>query len=80
MPLTFSHLAEIQKNRDAGRLYYDLMRAEPPSYKEDFGCSTTPIVNSFLFCSNRSLRFFNAHRLLRRNLVALLAKVGITRR
>jgi len=80
MPLTFAHLAEIQRNRHVGRRYYDLMRAEPPSYKEDFGCETTPMVNTFIFCTANRLRLFNITRKLRRQLVALLATLGITRR
>lgn len=80
MPLTFAHLSEMEKNRATGRRFYDLMRAEPPSYKEDFGCETTPMFNTFIFCSATQLHVFNASRILRRKLVALLANVGIRRR
>jgi len=79
MPLTFAHLSEMQRNREGGLRYYDLMRAEPPSYKEDFGCETTPMVTSFLFCSRLSLLRFNLVKSARRGLVSLLSRAGIKR-
>ena len=79
MPLTFAHLVEMQRNRENGKLYYDLMRAEPPSYKEDFGCETTPMLTTFLFCSDGSLQRFNGLKTARRTLVRLLRAVGIQR-
>lgn len=79
MPLTFAHLAEMQRNRNSGRLYYDFMRAEPPTYKADFGCETTPMVTTFLFCSNLGLKRFNAQKTLRRSLVRVLSRAGIKR-
>jgi len=80
MPLTFAHLAEIERNRHSNRTHYDLMRAEPPSYKEDFGCETTVMVSTFLFCSKWRLLSFNVRKSLRRNLVAALALLGVKRR
>jgi len=79
MPLTFAHLAEMQRNREAGRRYYDFMRAEPPNYKEDFGCEATPMLTTFIFCSKWRLFGFNARKALRRKLVTLLNTLGINR-
>ena len=79
MPLTFAHLAEIERNRGKDRKYYDLMRGQPPSYKEDFGCETTPMVSTYIFCSQwRKLRFeFLASS--RRKFVALAGMLGVKR-
>jgi len=74
LPLTFAHLSEIQTNRENGRQYYDLMRAQPPTYKSDFGCETTRVVNTYLFSRVWHMRFFQAHRKARRYLVAALAR------
>ena len=79
MPLTFAHFAEIERNRGKQRKYYDFMRAEPPSYKEDFGCEATPMVSTFLFCSRTRLMLFNFTKLCRKNLVAGLGLIGIKR-
>lgn len=79
MPLSFAHLAEMQRNRENGKHYYDLMRAEPPSYKEDFGCETTPMLTTFLFCSKGSLKRFNSLKTARRSVVRMLRSVGIQR-
>jgi len=79
MPLTFAHLSEMQRNRESGRRYYDLMRAEPPSYKEDFGCETTPMLTTFIFCSKWRLRRFNLRKKMRRSIVAALRTLGIKR-
>lgn len=79
MPLTFAHFAEIKCNREAGLAYYDLMRAEPPTYKEDFGCETTPMITSFIFCTPSRLWWFNARKAIRRKLVASLKALGIER-
>jgi len=79
MPLTFAHLAEAQRNREAGRKYYDLMRAEPPSYKEDFGCESTPMLNTFIFCSHFGRAKFTLLRTVRRKLVSVLKTIGISR-
>jgi len=80
MPLTFAHLAEIERNRGLKRDYYDLMRAEPPSYKEDFGCETTPMVSTYIFYTQWRLNNFNFRKSLRRNLVAGLGRLGVKRR
>lgn len=45
MPLTHAHIMEIQRNRDAGRHYYDFMRGNPSSYKAEYNCETTPMVD-----------------------------------
>lgn len=79
MPLTFAHLAEAQRNRESGRGYYDLMRAEPPSYKEDFGCECTPMVNTYIFCSQFGRRKFTLVRTVRRKIVSALKSIGISR-
>jgi len=80
MPLTFAHLAEIERNRQAGRRYYDFMRAEPPSYKENFGCETTPMFTAFIFCSQWRLFWFNTRKAIRKNVVAALNNLGINRK
>lgn len=51
MPLTLAHMIEMQRNRDAGRSYYDLMRGKPPCYKDEFGCETTPMGSLSLYKS-----------------------------
>jgi len=79
MPLTFAHLAEIERNRSKQRDYYDLMRAEPPSYKEDFGCETTPMVTVFIFCTHWRLIRFNFRTAIRRKMVTLAARLGVKR-
>lgn len=45
MPLTLAHLAEMQRNRQAGRHYYDFMRGDADSYKRDFNCDTHAMVD-----------------------------------
>ncbi len=45
MPLTLAHLMEMQRSRDAGMRYYDFMRGEPPTYKEEFDCETSALVD-----------------------------------
>ena len=79
MPLTFAHLAEMERNRGLGRRYYDFMRAEPPSYKEDFGCEVTPMVTTFIFCSKWRLVGFTTRKAIRRKLVTVLNTLGINR-
>jgi len=79
MPLTFAHLAEMERNRRLGRRYYDFMRAEPPTYKEDFGCETTAMVTTFVFCSKWRLFCFNMRKTTRRKLVTVLNTLGINR-
>ena len=79
MPLTFAHLAEIERNRLKNRDYYDLMRAEPPSYKEDFGCDTTPMINAYLFCTQWRMTRFNIRASLRRKAVSFAARLGVKR-
>ncbi len=80
MPLTFAHLAEIQRNRDLGRRYYDFMRAMPPTYKEDFGCDTTPIYTTYLYCTANRMKLHHTKRRIRRALVTMLSYVGVKRR
>jgi CelD/BcsL family acetyltransferase involved in cellulose biosynthesis len=48
-PLTIAHLMEMQRNREAGRLYYDFMRGDADSYKADFNCDTTPMSNVSIY-------------------------------
>ncbi|ASJ75597.1 GNAT family N-acetyltransferase [Granulosicoccus antarcticus] len=45
MPLTLAHLMEMQRSRQAGKEFYDFMRGEPPTYKEDFNCETSPMID-----------------------------------
>jgi len=79
MPLTFAHLGEMERNRESGRAFYDLMRAESPTYKEDFGCETTPMLTTFIFCTRWRLQVFNARKTVRRKIVAGLNSIGIRR-
>ncbi len=65
MPLTLSHMMEMQKNREAGRSYYDLMRGMPPCYKDDLGCETTAMVNLSLYSSPRLQQFAKLYRTTR---------------
>ena len=51
MPLTAAHLAEMQRAREAGHRWYDLMRGHPPCYKDAFGCETTPMLDLSLYRS-----------------------------
>lgn len=49
MPLTLAHLMEMQRSRDAGKRYYDFMRGEPPTYKEEFDCETSALLNVAMY-------------------------------
>jgi len=64
-PLTVAHLVEMQRNREAGRAYYDLMRGRPPCYKDEFFCETTPMLDIALFKSSVLLTGVTAYRSLR---------------
>ncbi len=80
MPLTFAHLAEMRRSRDSGRHYYDFMRAEPPTYKDEYGCKTTAMFNLFAFTSEHHMKLNKVKRSARRNVVSLLGRAGIKRR
>jgi len=80
MPLTVAHLKEIERNRAAGRRYYDFMRGEVVSYKSDFDCETTPMVTILCFTSAMDHRYESLRVATRRGLVKLLKRFGISRR
>ncbi len=65
MSLTLAHLMEMQRNRDAGRSYYDFMRGEPPTYKEDFNCETSAMVDISVYRWRWQLQLARANRRLR---------------
>ena len=65
MPLTLAHLIEMQRNRDAGRSYYDLMRGKPPCYKDELGCETMRMVNLTLYRTSVSRQFAVWYRAVR---------------
>jgi len=79
MPLTLAHLAEMQIAREQGLSFYDLMRGEPPCYKDDFGCETQPMRTLHVFSSPARCDRFLRARALRRRLVAGLAALNIRR-
>lgn len=79
-PLTLAHLEEMKRNRETGRSYYDLMRGDPPCYKDDFGCETTPMETLMLFRGARDKAQFELVRRRRQQLVRLLKKAGVERR
>lgn len=80
MPLTLAHLGEMQAAREQGLRWYDLMRGEPPCYKDDFGCETQPMINLHAFASPGARRRFELRRRLRAGVVAQLARHNIRRR
>ena len=73
MPLTVAHLMEMQRNREHGRPFYDLMRGRPPCYKDEFSCQITPMFNVSVFKSRGVLRLVSGYRSLR-SLAARLLK------
>ena len=52
MPLTVAHFVEMQRAREAGHRWYDLMRGHPPCYKDAFDCETTPMIDLTLYRSS----------------------------
>ncbi len=79
MPLTFAHLAEMQRCRVKGLRHYDFMRGQPPSYKDELGCTTTPMLNILLFRSGWCKAGFTWIYARRREVAALLRKAGVRR-
>jgi len=77
MPLTLAHLIEMQRNREAGRNYYDLMRGKPPCYKDEFSCETTPMISLSLYRSAVRLECAKLYRAAR-SIMANLIKSGST--
>ncbi|MFK7854050.1 MAG: GNAT family N-acetyltransferase [Granulosicoccus sp.] len=74
MPLTLAHLIEMQRNRDAGRSYYDLMRGKPPCYKDEFGCETTPMGSLSLYKSSTRRALAVHYRALRAKVAELVKR------
>ncbi len=80
MPLTVAHLMEIERNRAAGRRYYDFMRGDAQSYKSEFNCETTPMVNIVRFPSQGYRRIHETFTIGRQRVVKELRRVGVARR
>lgn len=79
MPLTVAHLMEIQRNREAGRQYYDFMRGDAGSYKNEFNCETTPMVNIVRFPSQAYRRIHETFTIGRQRVVKELRRLGVAR-
>lgn len=75
MPLTLAHLMEMQRSREAGRQYYDFMRGEPPTYKEEFNCDTSTMVDVSVYRWRWQLRLATANRHLRGRVGKLLRRL-----
>lgn len=80
MPLTVAHLMEIERNREAGRRYYDFMRGDDDSYKKDFNCDITPMVNMVRFPSEAYRRVHETFTMSRQRVVKELKRIGVSRR
>jgi len=80
MPLTVAHLMEIERNREAGRRYYDFMRGDADSYKKEFNCDTTPMVNIVRFPSEGYRRVRETFTISRQRVVKELKRVGVSRK
>lgn len=76
MPLTLAHLIEMQRNRESGRQYYDFMRGEASTYKEEFNCETTPMVDVSVYRWRGQLALATAYRLLRKRIGGLMRQVN----
>lgn len=74
MPLTLAHLIEMQRNRESGRSYYDLMRGKPPCYKDEFGCETTAMFSLSLYRSPLRLRVASLYRASRATMADLIKR------
>ena len=66
--------------REEGYRWYDLMRGEPPCYKDDFGCETTPMANVLLFASGAERHAEALRRAARSRASAALVRLGLRRR
>ena len=80
MPLTVAHLMEIERNRCAGRRFYDFMRGDGDCYKNEFLCDTTPMVNIKRFPTERYRLVSETFTTARRRMVKELKRVGVSRR
>ncbi|MGQ7843205.1 GNAT family N-acetyltransferase [Granulosicoccus sp. 3-233] len=76
MPLTLAHLMEMQRNREADRKYYDFMRGEAPTYKEEFNCETSAMVNVSVYRWRWQLSLAIANRRLRAGVGKCLRALG----
>ena len=75
MPLTVAHLIEMQRAREAGRRWYDLMRGRPPCYKDELGCETTPMFDLALYRTEAARDTARRWRRLRRRAGATLRQL-----
>lgn len=80
MPLTVAHLMEIERNRLAGRRYYDFMRGDLSSYKNDFNCELTPMFNVLFFPSIVDRWLLETATIVRSRLAAQIRRTGLLRR
>ena len=80
MPLTVAHLMEIERNRAAGRRYYDFMRGDANSYKNDFICELTPMFNLVCFPSVADRWLHETATIVRQRLLVQIRRLGLLRR
>ncbi len=79
MPLANAHMMEIERNQNAGRQYYDLMRGASDSYKSDYGCDEVQLYTLHLFRRTFEHRYYLYRAALGERVSALLNKVGVNR-
>lgn len=80
MPLTLAHLAELNRNRAGGRRYYDFMRGDMNSYKNDFLCEKTPMVTVLRYPNVIDRLLHDTFTMCRQAIVRLLRSMGVARR
>ncbi len=80
MPLTVAHLMEIERNRVQGRRYYDFMRGDENSYKNEFNCELTPMITMVRFPSVVDQWLHETFTIVRQRIVRHLRSIGVSRR
>lgn len=80
MPLTLAHLMEIDRNRAQGRRYYDFMRGDTNSYKNDFVCEQTPMITMVRYPNVIDRVLHETFTMGRQFAVRLLRSIGVSRR
>lgn len=80
MPLSLAHLMEIERNRNEGRRYYDFMRGDVNSYKNDFLCERTSMITMVRYPSVLDRVLHETFTMGRRGAVRLLRSIGVSRR
>ena len=69
----------MREARELGLQHYDLMRGEPPCYKDALGCERLAMSTVSLFGTAERRDRYLRLRGLRRQLVAGLARINIRR-